>query len=266
MVPAGVELIALCDQDDRWHPDKLAVLRERLGDARLVYSDQRMVTHDGIVLRDSLWEGRRHDQRNLASLLVANAVPGAAALLRRDLLDLALPFPQAPGAQFHDHWLALVALCSGELRYVDRPLLDWVQHAAAASMGAGDGRPAPGSRGWRAAYFGGYLPRVIQAQTLLLRCDRELTPSKRRTLERFVRADRSAAAFVWLALRPLRRLAGRDETLGGEWALACGLAWRRLIRVATFGGRLRGGSGNEASNGRPPRFEQRRLARWRSGA
>ena len=36
MAPAEAELIALCDQDDRWHPDKLATLRDELGAAQLV--------------------------------------------------------------------------------------------------------------------------------------------------------------------------------------------------------------------------------------
>ncbi len=43
MVPAEAELVAMCDQDDRWHPEKLEVLRSALGRARLVYSDQRLV-------------------------------------------------------------------------------------------------------------------------------------------------------------------------------------------------------------------------------
>ena len=47
MAPAEAELIALCDQDDRWYPEKLATLRAALGDAQLVYSDQRLVDAAG---------------------------------------------------------------------------------------------------------------------------------------------------------------------------------------------------------------------------
>ena len=50
-VAAGVRLIAPCDQDDVWHPDKLAVLAgalERSG-ALLAYCDLRVVRPDGTV-------------------------------------------------------------------------------------------------------------------------------------------------------------------------------------------------------------------------
>ncbi len=287
IAPADAELIALCDQDDRWYPEKLAVLRGALGSARLAYSDQRLVRDDGHVLRESLWEGRRNDYSNLASLLVANTVPGAAMLFPRELAQLALPFPDAPGVQYHDHWLALVALASGEITYVDRPLYDYVQHTGAVSgdvstrpapasswrhkrpagrgVALGRARPARGSRGWRAAYFGGYLTRAVQAQTLLVRCESMLAPRKRRALERFVAAAHDPSAFIWLAARPLRRLVGRGETLGGESALARGILWRWLIVLAVGRSERPGRRAFDASFPDPPRFEQRRLRRWRAG-
>jgi glycosyltransferase involved in cell wall biosynthesis len=269
LVPAGAELVALADQDDRWHPDKLAVLRDELGSATLVYSDQRLVTVDGRVLRDSLWHGRRHDRRNLASLLVANTAPGAAMLFRRTVLERALPFPELPGVPYHDHWLALVALASGEVAYVDRPLYDYVQHGGAiqgAVNGAGRAGAHPGrSRGWRAAYFGGYVPRKLQAQTILARDPSSLTAGQRRALRLMIAAEGSPGAFAWLALRPLRRLWGRDETLGGELALACGITWRWLLAAAVAGRERPGSCPWDASFPDPPRFEQRRLRRWRAG-
>jgi glycosyltransferase involved in cell wall biosynthesis len=275
MVPEDASLVALSDQDDLWYPDKLATLREALGSRPLVYSDQRLVTEEGRVLRDSLWLGRRNDHANLASLLIANTVPGASMLFRRELLELALPFPDAPGDQYHDHWLALVALASGEVAYVERPLYDYVQHTGAVSgdlvATAARHRPrvsvAPtGSRGWRSAYFGGYLGRAILAQTLLLRCRATLSPRKRRALRWFLASARSPTAFTWLALRPLRRLIGRDETLGGEVALVEGIAWRWLLAIAVGGAQLPGRRPFDASFPDPPRFEQRRLRRWRAAS
>ena len=61
-----------------------------------------------------------------------NTVTGAATLFRRELLERTLPFPPRHGPHsFHDQWIALVALATGRLAYVDRPLYDYVQHRSA---------------------------------------------------------------------------------------------------------------------------------------
>jgi glycosyltransferase involved in cell wall biosynthesis len=274
MVPPEAELVALCDQDDRWHPDKLEALRGALGPARLVYSDQRLVDAEGGVLRETLWRGRRNNHTNLASLLVANSVTGAATLMRREVAELALPFPDTPGWQFHDHWLGLLALASGDVAYVDRPLYDYVQHSGAV-VGQAAGptprpswRPRAALRRWRAAYFYGYLPRVVLAQALLARCGEVISPRKRRTLEAFVAADRRPLALAWLAARAARVLTGANETLGTELELARGILWRHAIRARTGRREEPGRRRYDASC--PPldaaALGQDRLRRWRAGA
>lgn len=266
MAPADAELVALSDQDDVWHPDKLAVLRAEIGDAALVYCDQRLVSPDGDVLRDTLWEGRRNNHIDIASLLVANTVTGAGTVFRRSLLDLALPFPDAPGVVFHDHWLALVALAGGRIVYVDRPLYDYVQHPGAVFGEVGAG---PRVRPWRAArgaYFLGYVAREVFARTLLARCTDSLPPRGRRALERFVAAPDSATALAWLAMRPLRALAGRNETLGTELDLVRGILWRRLVPVLAVGARRPGRRPLDARFPDDDSFRQPRLERWRAGS
>jgi hypothetical protein len=104
----------------------------------------------------------------------------------------------------------------------------------------------------------------VQAQTLLLRCASRLSDRERRALEHFVASERSPASFLWLATRPLRRFIGRDETLGGETALARGILWRWLIVLAVGRARRPGNRAYDASFPDPPRFEQRRLRRWRA--
>jgi hypothetical protein len=268
LAPPEAELFALCDQDDRWRPEKLGVLRDALGAAGLVYSDQRLVDADGRLLRETMWHGRRNNHTDLASLLVANSVTGAATLFRRRIADLALPFPDTPGLQFHDHWLALVALAAGDVAYVEQPLYDYVQHRGAVFGEVSAQRPPARARGvfrgGRGAYFLGYAPRVVQAQALLARCERLLTPHKRRALRRFVAAEHAPGAFAWLAVRPLRLLTGRDETLGSEAELARGIAWRWLVAALA---RTAGVVGRRAGDTRFPdalAFEQRRLRRWRA--
>ena len=95
MAPADARLVALCDQDDRWHPEKLATLRAR--DRRAPSSPTATSgssTDGGEVLAETFWEGRRNNHTNLASLLVANTVTGAATLMRREVVERALPFPR----------------------------------------------------------------------------------------------------------------------------------------------------------------------------
>jgi glycosyltransferase involved in cell wall biosynthesis len=269
MVPAGADLVTLCDQDDRWYPEKLRVLRDALGSAQLVYSDQRLVDAEDRVLRDTLWSERRNNHTNLASLLIANSVTGAATLFRRELAELARPFPDPPGLQFHDHWIALVALATGQIAYVDRPLYDYVQHEHAVFGQAGEHRSSARRRSLRrgrAAYFYGYLARAVLAQALVARCSGLLTARKRRTLERFLAGANRPLAFAWLATRPLRGLIGANETLGTEAELAGGIVWRHLVRALVARRRVPGRLPVEAAC--PPleleTLGQSRLARWRT--
>lgn len=284
LAPPEADLLALCDQDDRWHPDKLGTLRAALGDATLVYSDQRIVDAAGGVLRDTLWRGRRNNHRDLASMLVANTITGAATLFSRTLMELALPFPDTPGFQFHDHWLAVAALASGDVAYVDRALYDYVQHPGAVFGDVTHGAPSKRSeRGlgalraglrrwlrlrprtnWRAAYFYGYLAREAQAQVLLARLAGRLNPSKRRALELFVACDSSPVALAWLAARALRVLWGRTETLGSELELAEGVVWKLLAVARARWDRGPAGAWTDASIPPPQEFSQQRLRRWRS--
>lgn len=282
LAPAEAELVALCDQDDYWHPDKLDVLRGGLGAAGLVYSDQRLVDADGRLLRETLWAGRRNNHTNLASLLVANTITGAATLFRREVAELALPFPDTPGFQFHDHWIGLVALASGEVAYVDRPLYDYVQHPGAifGHVTRSADPPLPGARrrrsrprapewrglltGWRGAYFYGYLSREVQAQTLLARCGTRISPPKRRALERFVASQDRPLPFAWLATRPVRCLLGRTETLGSEAGLARGIVWRWTIAARAGRAERPGRRPSDASLPALGSFEQKRLRRWRA--
>jgi glycosyltransferase involved in cell wall biosynthesis len=277
MVPASAALVAMCDQDDRWHPDKLGTLRSALGAAVLVYSDLRLVDADGTILHETLWVGRSNNHTSLTSMLVANTITGAATLFRRDLLELALPFPDTPGTQFHDVWIAVIALAAGAIAYVDRPLYDYVQHPGAVFGDVTHGRRRPGAARelaaaarsgewrarWRAAYFFGYMSRQAQAQTALARCESRLSPGKRRELERFISYDRSPRALARLALRPGRVLTGHTETLGSELGLASGIAWKLMTTAAA--GRSRAPAClADASVPAPWLYSQRLLRRWRS--
>lgn len=130
-------LIALCDQDDAWVPDKLERLvaafeaRPRL---LLVHSDARLVDGAGAPLGGTLFHAlevtpgelaRIHGGQAFDVYLRRNLVTGATAVFRRELLDAARPFPVE---WVHDEWLAIVASAIGEVDVIEAPLIDYRQH------------------------------------------------------------------------------------------------------------------------------------------
>jgi O-antigen biosynthesis protein len=247
LVPPDVAYVALADQDDDWHADKLAVLVSAIeaSDAELAYSDMTIVDENGRVLRTSYWEGRRNAASDLGSLLLMNTVTGAASLFRRDLLDDVLPFPPRVGFAYHDHWIASVALARGSIEYLDRPLYDYVQHGSNVS-GAFEASPQfrgglahalrrfganprarLGSSLDHAPAYADEVARVeLFARTLLERLDGRLDAGKRASLRRLSRLT-SLGSVLWLLGRSARDFRGHSETLGAELQLLKGIALRR---------------------------------------
>jgi glycosyltransferase involved in cell wall biosynthesis len=246
MVPPDASHVALCDQDDRWYPEKLATLLDALGDKRMAFSDMRLVRPDGSLVAGTYWTRRRPNHDNFGSLLLGNSVTGAASLFPRELLDRALPLPPRAGNLYHDHWLALVAAATGRIAYVDRPLYDYVQHPGAAIGHGGANRGVVGGgvlqrlvalrgrpRGrlreeWRRIYFAEYCRAALMAVALQQRLGPAIGRRERRAMQLLLAADRSPRGLAWLTLRQLRR-PFHDDTGGAEAGMLRGLAWRRAL-------------------------------------
>jgi Glycosyl transferase family 2 len=248
MAPPSAQFITLCDQDDRWRPDKLERLLERMEDeVELAYSDARVVDPAGAVVHPSYWTARRTNYTNLGSLLIANTVTGAASMFRAELLEDLLPFPPRLASPFHDHWLSLVALARGEIAYVEDPLYDYVQHPGAViGHSRANRRPTPVRErlrerlrrpgdGSRIVYYYNWSQQLLFAEVLRMRCGELMTAPKRRALRRFLSADTSASGLVWLLARRLRRLWGRNETMDIERFYAKALLRKRLVSLRTLG-------------------------------
>lgn len=130
-------LIMLCDQDDVWFKDKIVLSVQEMQPfiddqcPVLAFADLHVVDHDLALLCDSYFTHKKiskswHEQ--FSHLLQQNTVSGCTSIFNRALLNLALPIPEQ--AYMHDWWLALVAKSCGELRFIDRPLLAYRQHAS----------------------------------------------------------------------------------------------------------------------------------------
>jgi Glycosyl transferase family 2 len=255
LVPREADLVSLCDQDDRWDPEKLERLHKALDPGTsLAYCDMRIVDPRGSLISPTYWTERRTNHTNLISLMVANTITAAATLFPRRLLDVALPFPERMGHAFHDHWLAMVALATGRIAYVDEPLYDYVQHGENAYGTSGARwpprrlpRPPRPSRTavslgllrWRSDYFHYACAMQLHADVLFLRAGQVLRGRKRRAVQLIRASKRPLASLVvaaWLWLRARGARLRRSPTMGMERLVARGLVWRLLIRSI---GRLR---------------------------
>jgi glycosyltransferase involved in cell wall biosynthesis len=139
------EIIALCDQDDVWHPDKLQrVESEFAADPSLdmVFCDADIVDDNLQPMGHTLWDSigfnsraqRMARRRGLASVLVRfNAVSGAGLAFAAHRRPLLLPI--GPG-WMHDGWIALILAAVGRCRWIDQPLWAYRQHVK-QQIGAG---------------------------------------------------------------------------------------------------------------------------------
>jgi len=262
-VPGNVDFVAMSDQDDDWYPDKLeSCLNEFNSNTQLVYSDMHIVNEQGNILADTYWQNRRNNYQDAHVLFLANTVTGAASVFRRELLNDILPFPEPVGQVFHDHWIACVARCRGELGYVDRALYDYYQYGssvighcdfehvgvlAGATGLIGRAEDIPGKGRFKSVlvsirnksiniYHNEYLRLYLFAEILKLRIP-DMNRSARKELTMF--AANWPAVFRMLYAY-VRILIARDTTYNAELRLAASVlafkAERVIVRL--FAGRI----------------------------
>jgi glycosyltransferase involved in cell wall biosynthesis len=133
LAQARGDLVFLSDQDDVWLAGKVSSLSAALAHAHLVVSDCRVVDAALRELHPSFFAQQRSGPgvwRNL----VRNSYLGCCMALRREVLDVALPFP--PRVPMHDWWLGLVAQSFGHVTFVPETLSLYRRHGGNASTAA----------------------------------------------------------------------------------------------------------------------------------
>lgn len=120
-------LIALCDQDDYWMPDKIEKMVSAIGEYPMVYCDSVLCDQElqplGKRISDLVRYQSFDDPRQLC---VFSRMYGHATLITRRLFDKARPFlEEVP----HDGWLAYHATLYGGVRYLPEVLVKYRQHA-----------------------------------------------------------------------------------------------------------------------------------------
>ena len=131
------DVLFLCDQDDIWRTDKMAVMAARFAqdpDLLLLHSDARLVDAKGRALNCSMFEALQmtvqekqaiHDGHAFEVVMRRSFVTGATAAVRREVIGLALPIA---ADWIHDEWIAAVVSAAGKMDFVDAPLIDYRQH------------------------------------------------------------------------------------------------------------------------------------------
>lgn len=143
MAETSADILVICDQDDVWIPEKLAVMVDRMErepDALLAFSDAVLIDADGHRIGGSRWRvagfGERH-QAVMADdpfgvLLSRQVVSGCTAAIRKELLPAVLPFPEgihpALGDIMYDRWISLVAAAAGRTLPVPERLVSYRIH------------------------------------------------------------------------------------------------------------------------------------------
>lgn len=132
MALCSAPLIAPSDQDDIWEPSKLRRLHDALGGADLAYCDSAYIDGDGRPLGRSISDDldAMHSGRDPLRYVFQNTVSGHALLVRREVFDACLPFPEL---LYHDWWLAMCAAARNGVVYVDAPLVRFRRHGTAYS-------------------------------------------------------------------------------------------------------------------------------------
>ncbi len=124
--------IAYSDQDDIWCEDKLEVLLQTIENkkATLVCSDLMIIDGESKLVASCIAEVRpRHvfypGKNALEHLLAQNFVTGCAMLMKTDIAQRALPFPESV---FHDWWLAVYAAALGKIAMAPKSLMKYRIH------------------------------------------------------------------------------------------------------------------------------------------
>jgi len=248
MVTPDAFFVALSDQDDCWHEDKLSVLLSAFDeDTTLAYSDMNIVNESGKIIYDTYWTTRRNNFKELDLLIITNTITGASSLFRRELLDYILPFPERIGDFYYDNFIGCVALTKGEIKYIDRPLYDYYQHSSniighCVSTEEWLDEHIPRftkhlsmryfkDKIWHyySFYFNHYIRRVVIGNVLKLRCN-NAPPEKKAIIDRFVSLEDSLKGLI---LQVIKDKLTRKEgiTLGVEYGMLRSIIAKKLINV-----------------------------------
>lgn len=134
-------IILMCDQDDIWHPDKLAKISKYFQEnpnKLAAFSDADLVDERGISLDKNFWSVVRFNEPQIQQfkennsvelLLAGNRSAGCMMAFRKELIEKLIPFPTNIPLMIHDNWITIVAVMMDSLGLIDEKLISYRQHS-----------------------------------------------------------------------------------------------------------------------------------------
>lgn len=120
---SAYDFFAISDQDDVWHPDKLAIAASHISAntsrPELYYAGVNNVTSDGVLLGNEYEQYRKVAAKPLSLLLVQNWALGCTTLFNAPLLKLLQSYEGVDFGRVYDAWIHAVCLYCGGYVYGD---------------------------------------------------------------------------------------------------------------------------------------------------
>ena len=127
MLQATGEYVTFADQDDIWLPEKIEELYFAIGDKNLVYCDSKLMDEQSNKLNKKISDLRNmYSGNETTGFVFSNVVWGHAMMISKNLLPYVLPVPKDIP---YDIWIAFKAATLGGIKYLNKPLTLYRQHA-----------------------------------------------------------------------------------------------------------------------------------------
>lgn len=196
-VPNGY-LIAFCDQDDYWLPEKLEKSVQLLTsltpdptEPALVYSNLMLMNEAGELIHTSVHQqrGQHRYEHVWDTFLFGNMVSGCTIVMNSAMKSIMAALP-AQQDFIYDAWLAMAAFGFGKIAQLPQPLIHYRQHAHNVTFANHRAltRMERWANHWQNSWKNNtYLQEEIQlAKAFQLMYANRLPIEKKKSLEKFI--------------------------------------------------------------------------------
>lgn len=115
------DLIFVCEKGNVWLPDKVKRVKEAFSEGADLVLHNAYVTDENLNITDYSLFNKFNLKKSVIGNAKHNTFSASCICFKRPLLKYILPVPKAVAN--YDQWIALVALSSANVKYIDIPLI-----------------------------------------------------------------------------------------------------------------------------------------------